>query len=458
LMQINPRDGQLLFLLGMVLQKMGRSTEALKYLEQAAGFEPQSARIFNGLGFVHQSVKDYSRAVENYEKAIGLGQRSADIFYSLGNACYNLDEVERAAASFRTAVELNPRDVASWNNLAKCLNDLNELEESRQTYDRALAADPDYALARYGRATCLLTAGRLEEGFREYNQWRISRTPPRQFTQPVWNGEPIPGKTLFLCAEQGFGDAIQAVRFIGRARERAARVILECRPELKTLFTCSGCADEVIAYGEAIPPFDCFISLLSLPGLLGAGMETIPRETPYLKAAPAGHLPAAPAGHLRVGLAWAGNPSHYNDAARSIRLAELAPLFRTPATTFYSLQLPVPAPDEALFRSLSNIVDAAGGFKDFRDTAAIVAELDLVIAVDTAVAHLAGALARPVWTLLPFSPDWRWFLAREDSPWYPTMRLFRQAQRGRWQPVIIRVAEELARFVPTMTIPRIGAG
>jgi hypothetical protein len=255
---------------------------------------------------------------------------------------------------------------------------------------------------------------------------------------------------LFLHAEQGFGDALQDVRFIppARARAGAARVILECRPELKTLFVHSGCADVVIAYGEAIPAFDCWTSLISLPGLLDLTLPAISGHTPYLQASAGPPLPPAPTGHRKVGLVWAGNPTHHNDAARSLSLAELAPLFQVPEVMFYSLQKPVPARDEADFRSAPNLVDLGGRLGDFLATAAVVAQLDLVIAVDTAVAHLAGALGKPIWTLLPFSPDWRWFLDRPDTPWYPTMRLFRQPQRGQWAPVLHQVAEALAGFTP----------
>ncbi len=293
----------------------------------------------------------------------------------------------------------------------------------------------------------MLTAGRLAEGFREYNEWRFHSIQRREFPQPAWLGEDIAGKTLFLHAEQGFGDAIQQVRFVRLARERAGRVILECRPELKTLFVHSGCADVVIGYGEEIPPFNVFTSLLSLPGILGVTLETIPHEVPYLKAAVDGALPAAPAGHLKVGLAWAGNPTHHNDVARSIRLEELIHLLAVPGVTFYSLQKVMPAHDDACVRARAKLVNPGGPpeevLKDFLATAGVIAQLDLVIAVDTAVAHLAGALAKPVWTLLPFAPDWRWFRDREDTPWYPTMRLFRQEERNQWEPVIERVAKEL---------------
>jgi Tfp pilus assembly protein PilF len=446
-----PQDSQLLLLLGMVLQKTGRSLEALKYLEPAAQLQPKSARILNSLGFVHQSLKNHARAVAYYAQAIELGLGAADTYYSMGNACHQLGEVERAAALFKKAVELKPCDVASWNNLGKCLNDSNRLEESIQTYDHALAIDPHYAMARYGRAVSLLAAGRLTEGFREYNQWRTHGIKPRQFPQPEWQGEAIPGRTLFLHAEQGFGDAIQYARFIPQVRERTTRVILECRPELKTFFTHCAVADIVIAYGETIPPFDYFTSLASLPGILGVTLATIPNQVPYLKISITGQWPPDPAGQLKVGVVWAGNPAHHNNAHRSLRLREFAPILQVPGVKFYSLQVPIPPQDETYFRkhfrsgpgAAANLVDLSGRFESFLATAAAVAELDLIIAVDTAVAHLAGALAKPVWTLLPFAPDWRWLLDREDTPWYPTMRLFRQNQRGQWPPVVARVAEEL---------------
>jgi hypothetical protein len=397
---------------------------------------------------VYQRLQEPARALEYFDRALALGLQSADTFYSMGNACSQLGEVERAVALFQQAVALNPRDASSWNNLGKCLKDCNRLEEAIRAYDRGLAADPHCVMAHFGRAIALLMAGRLPEGFREYNRWRNHRPTVREFSQPAWQGEPIPNRTLFLYAEQGFGDALQFSRFIPQVRARAAKVILECRPELKTLFVQAGCAEVVLAYGEAIPPFDYVTSLISLPGLLGVTLPTIPPPAPYWSIPPRQVLPPAAPGHLKVGVAWAGNPTHHNDAARSLRLAELAPLRQTPGVAFYSLQLTVPARDQEGFRALPRLVDLSGQMPDFLATAAVVAELDLVIAVDTAVAHLAGTLGKPVWTLLPFTPDWRWFLDRTDTPWYPTMRLFRQAQRGQWAPVIRQVAAALGGVSP----------
>ena len=452
LMQTDPKNAQVLFLLGMVLHKTRRDEESVRWLSQAAELQPTTAQILTGLGCAYFSLGDYTRAMESFARSIALDPGQADTYYSMGNACHKAGEIEKAATLFRHAVELNPKDVASWNNLGKSLRETHRIEESIAAFDGALRIQPEYVQARYGRALALLTAGRLEEGFREYEVRRLELAA-RACTQPAWKGEPIGGKTLFLHAEQGFGDAIQAVRFVPQARQRAARVILECRPELKWLFAYSGCADAVIAYGETIPPFDCYASLISLPALLGATFESIPRQTPYLSAPHGEDLPPAPAGGMRVGLAWAGNPGHHEDAARSLCLEQLTPILETPGAVFYSLQVPVPPGDEAGFRAFPNLVDAGARCRDFMDTATALRQMDLVISVDTAVAHLAGALARPVWTFVPYAADWRWFLDRTDTIWYPTMRLFRQAHPGQWQPVIARVAAELRQRLEPQPAP-----
>jgi tetratricopeptide (TPR) repeat protein len=444
LLQSGLEDAQLFFLLGMVLHKTGDETEAAQWLERAAGLRPRDGRIFNGLGQVWQKLGDPAKAAGYFAQAAELEPRQAIHFYALGNAVYQLDELERAAGAFQRAVELNPRDAESWNNLGKCLKELNRVNESIAAYDRALELNPRYLLALQGRSISLLTAGRLAEGCRDY-ELRWLTLKPRQFASPRWAGQPISGKTLFLHAEQGFGDGIQSARYPKLARQRCARVILECRPDLKTLFTHSGVADEVIAYDEEIPPFDFYTSIVSLPGLLGFTLENIPGDVPYLKTAPAPPL-TAPGGNLKVGLVWAGSPTHRDDANRSVPLTLLAPVLAVPGVLFYSLQFPVPQRDAATLKKLSNLSEL-GGFADYLATASAVAEMDLVISVDTSVAHLAGALGQPVWTLVQFASDWRWFAQfGERTPWYPTMRLFRQPWRGEWPAVIARMAAELKRL------------
>jgi tetratricopeptide (TPR) repeat protein len=466
LLHLRPHDAQLLFLFGMVLHKAKRDKEAVRWLSLAALYEPDSARIHGGLGCAWQNLGDYLRAAAAFERALELEPDSGANHYNLGRSCYSLEQVDRATDHFRRAVELNPRDFASWNNLGKCLKELNRLEESIAAYDRAVELNPDYSLAHYGRALSLLSAGRLAEGFSEY-EWRWHTMKRRNFPQPAWQGEVAPGKTLFIHAEQGFGDAIQMARFVAEAGNRVGQVILECRPELFTLFQHSRCAETVIPFGAPIPRFDYFIPMLSLPRVLAVTRETIPSRAPYLQAPPSSKLPAGSrSGHLNVGLAWAGNPGHNQDAARSLRLQSLAPLLEIPGVNFFSLQREVPAADKSWLSLVADVVASDLVFEDFLQTASFINELDLVITVDTSVAHLAGALGKPVWLLLQHSADWRWFLDRADTPWYPTMQLYRQTERGRWdQPIaqvadalrqksISRAAGHLARILPAVSEKR----
>jgi tetratricopeptide (TPR) repeat protein len=437
-------DAQLFFLLGMVLHKLERDIEAVQWLKRAGELQPNSARIWSGLGVVWQKLEDFTKAAYYFERAIELDPQRGNHFYGLGNAVYRLNELERAADAFQRAVELNPRDAESWNNLGKCLKELNRIEEAVVAYDRAVKINPDYLVALQGRAICLLTAGRLAEGYRDY-EFRWHTLTRRKFAAAPWDGRPIPGKTLFLHAEQGFGDGIHSARYPKLARQHCGRVILECRPQLKTLFTHSTVADQVIAFGEEIPPADFVTSVISLPGMLGFTLETLPGRVPYL-AAPGRPLPAV-AGQLKVGLVWAGSPTHCDDLNRSMPLARLAPVLAVPGISFFSLQMPIPRQDTQTLAAFPQLQDL-GGFRDYLATASVVAEMDLVISVDTSVAHLAGALAKPVWTLVQFAPDWRWFAQFGNrTPWYPTMRLFRQARRGDWAPTVAEVTAELSRYV-----------
>ncbi|HTS16111.1 MAG TPA: tetratricopeptide repeat protein [Verrucomicrobiae bacterium] len=444
-----PGDGQVCFLLGMVLHKEGRDEEAVRWLSRAATFQPESAQIVSGLGCAYSAMGENHLAMDYFARSIQLDPRCADTYYSMGNACYRMGQTERALSLYRTAVELNPRDHESWNNLGTTFKDLNRTEEAIAAYDRALGVDPNHARTHRNRAIALLAAGRLEEGFREY-EWRWcrdgQRTASRPYPQPVWDGEPIPEQTLFVHAEQGFGDMIQFVRYVRAARTRAARVILECQEPLRRLFQFCGFADATIAVGENPLAFDCYVPLMSLGRVFRTSLDTIPNEVSYIRQPPGDTLPPAPDGHRKVGLAWAGDPKHHHDAARSIALEKLVPLFQTPGITFYSLQTPVPPGDVAVLRSLPGVVDLGGQLKDFHDTAAVIGQLDLVISVDTAVAHLAGAMGKPTWIFLPCCPDWRWLLHRSDTPWYPTMRLLRQPATGQWDTTIQLATEQLGVF------------
>jgi Flp pilus assembly protein TadD len=440
-----PDDPQLLFLLGMVLHRTKRDAEAVRWLQRATEVKPGLARNFSGLGLAFRGTGNEAEAIKNFSRAAVLEPENGNHFYNLGLGWHQLNDLEQARAAFQKAVELDSRDAASWNNLGKIFKHLNRIADALAAYDRALEIDPGYELARHGRAILLLTAGRLGEGFREYES-RWSKIRQREYPKPHWQGEDRPDETIFLHAEQGFGDAIHFARFVPLARERAGRIILECRPELKSLFSASKLADEVIGFGENPPAFDRFTSIISLPRHLGIAESNVPARVPYLQAPATDDLPAAKPATLKVGVVWAGSGQHNDDAVRSISLEQFLPVLQMPEATFYSLQQVVPERDKVLFRGLTGVVDLAPRLTDFSATAGLVNQLDLVIAVDTSVAHLAGALARPVWTLVQFDADWRWFGDGEGTVWYPTMRLFRQTRRGDWPPVVARVAEALKKM------------
>jgi len=272
---------------------------------------------------------------------------------------------------------------------------------------------------------------------------------PRNFTKPQWDGRALEGRTLLLHAEQGLGDAIQFIRYLPLMSQRGGRIIIECYAELQRLFQIMAGRCQIVACGQPLPAFDLHCPLLSLPRVFGTTLSNIPHVVPYLhpdaeEARKWHHRLLWQSRLVNVGLAWMGNPAHKNDRSRSIKLARLAPLGQVPGVRFFSLQKGEAAAETKTPPSGMELVDWTQELKDFADTAGLIANLDLVIAVDTAVVHLAGAMGKPVWTLLPFVPDWRWLLEREDSPWYPTMRLFRQNSWGDWDSVITRVVDALS--------------
>ncbi|HEV2694946.1 MAG TPA: tetratricopeptide repeat-containing glycosyltransferase family protein [Verrucomicrobiae bacterium] len=441
----NQSSGESLFLLGLIANQAGRYPESVQWLEQAAGFLPPSVRIFSALGGAYDSAGDFQRAAEYYTRCLQLDPQCSEAWHQLGNVCYAQRNMELAAQAYRKAADLDPGNFAIWNNLANTLRQLEALPEAIAAYDRALAGRPDDAVIRANRGRTLLAAGRLAEGFRDH-EFRWEPLGLRRYPQPVWRGEHLPGKTLFVFAEQGVGDTIHFVRYLRLARSRVGRIILACQPSLISLLEHSACADVIIGAADAPPPFDTYVPLLHLPGVFNTTLESIPATVPYLSPEGAIPLPSTPTGHLKVGLTWAGNPAFLDDAIRSIPLVGFAGILDISGVSFFSMQLNVPADDEAFFQS-SSLIKTMTGVKNFEETANLIRQLDLVISVDTAVAHLAGALGKPVWTLINRSPDWRWMLQRTDSPWYPTMRLYRQQRSEGWEPVLAQVAGELRKLV-----------
>jgi hypothetical protein len=352
-----------------------------------------------------------------------------------------LRRFEEAEALCREALQQSPDDAETCRTLGNLFYAQRRLDETRRCYDAALERHPDDAGTRWNRAMLLLLQGQFVEGWKEYEwRWRRPDARPRHFPQPAWDGQAIEGRRILIYSEQGLGDSIQFLRYLPMVEQAGGRVIFECHARLAKLLAGTPGMGEVIAGGVPLPEFDVHAPLLSLPRLFGTTLETLPSAVPYL-AAPAapveawrGRLAKMPS--LRIGLAWAGNPRNPDDSNRSIPPSELEPLTRLPGVSWINLQKDAGPADLP--------IHFLGGCDDVTDTAALIANLDLVVSADTMVAHLAGALARPVWTLLPFAADWRWLLDREDSPWYPTMRLFRQPGPGRWKAVIEAVRNAIS--------------
>ena len=371
-----------------------------------------------------------------------------------------LNRFAEALADYERAIALKPAYAEAHGNRGVCLDELAWPDEALESFRAALALQPDHADTHWNLAVNRLRGGDLRAGWREA-EWRW-KSPglglkPRDFDKPLWLGDrPIESKVLLVYNEQGLGDAIQFCRYIPLLAARGARVVLEISQPLQQLLGSMSGVAHCVAKGEALPAFDFHCPLASLPLAFDTTLDTIPSDVPYL-AVPAGARDWKPwlgAGRdLRIGLVWSGNPNHFNDHNRSIALKALAPLFDIDAQ-FVSLQKGAREVDRETLRRRSDVLDAASLLETFTDTAALVMQLDLIVSVDTSVAHLAGALGKPAFILLPYVADCRWLTSRADLPWYPSVRLFRQPETREWAPVVLALREALQRFVPETRRPR----
>ena len=451
----NPASAQAHSDLGNALNETGQHDEAIASYSTAIALRPDFAEAHNNLGIALNTVERHEQAIASCRRALAIDAELAEAHYNIGNALYALDRHEEAIASFRRALEIKPDDVEVHNNLGLALNDLNRQGEAIALFDRALALKPDFADAHWNRGLALLTLGDFKNGWEEYEwRWRTKVTAPMQdFPRPLWLGETDPrGKTVLLHADQGFGDTIQFARYAPMLAAKGARVVLQVFAPVKELLSGLEGVERVVARGEPLQDFDCHCPLSSLPRAFGTRLENIPAGIPYLRAS-ADRIAKwqtllNPAAGVRVGLTWSGNRGSRRHRLRSISLARLLPLLSAPGVRFVSLQKDMPDEDARTLAGLPQVTHIGDRLADFADTAAAVSLLDLVISIDTSVAHLAGAMGKPVWLMLLLTQDWRWLLEREDSPWYPSARLFRQTSVGDWDSVIERVRTELLRFSP----------
>ena len=408
------------FNLGVILQTQNQLPAAAECYRQALRSNPEYAQSHNNLGTLHKLQNHLSEALECYQRAL----------------------------------EFQPDFAEALNNLGNVLKTQGRFSEAKVCYEQSIRILPDYAQAHYNRSLMDLAAGDFAAGWPEY-EWRgaCPEFPKRSFTQPLWTGFPLDGRVLLVHAEQGLGDTLHFARYVKRIDARNGKVLFEIPSTLQKLFEQSAFRNLVVQ-GATLPDFDMQVPLLSLPGILGTTLETIPAQVPYLAADPAlvatWHHDLGVQPGYKVGIAWQGSTTFPGDRFRSIPLAHFAPLAQ-PGVELISLQKGPGVEQLAALAGHFGVTDLGDHFDQqhgpFMDTAALMKNLDLVITSDTSIAHLAGALGVPVWVALSVAPDWRWLLEREDSPWYPTMRLFRQTSFDDWQPVFQRMADALARQV-----------
>jgi Flp pilus assembly protein TadD len=455
LVRADPQQAEALSLLGLICQAQGRLAEAVCCYRQALRLRPDDAALQGNLGVALARQGRLSEALASFRRAVRLKPEDAQAHCNLGNALREAGKLGQAVACLRQALRLQPDYAEAHNNLGLALTEQGKLDEALVHLEQALTLKPDFVEAHCNRAYVWLLKGDWERGWPEYEwRWKRLAAPPRSLPQPLWDGSPLQGRTILLHAEQGLGDTIQFIRYAALVKRRGGTVLVECQPALVPLLT--GCAgiDGLFARGSALPDFDVQAPLLSLPRILGTTLATVPTEVPYLTAE-AGlvdfwrwELRAWPG--FRIGIAWQGSPAHQADRCRSVPLAQFAPLARLPGVRLVSLQKGPGREQLAGFSARHALVDLGNRLDEtagaFRDTAAVMKNLDLVISADTAVAHLAGALAVPAWVVLPFHADWRWLHGRDESPWYPTLRLFRQDKPGDWEGVFHRLVVAVTRL------------
>lgn len=447
----DPSHAEALHLSGLISAGRGDLDNAVKLFSSAIASSPHSAVLHLDLGAALYEMRRYEEAIQRFEKAISIEPKNHIVLNNLGNALRDLGHLSDAIENYDKALDINSAGPV-LNNRGIAFVRQGELDKAADDFRRAIELAPDDAQAHFNESCLLLLRGDFETGWKKF-EWRKKAfkgfsAALKQFKKPFWQGNDLAGKTILIYAEQGFGDAIQFSRYIPQIAQKGGRVLFAVPAELRRLFSYFPGMSQLLLSGDKMPEHDYQTPLLSLPHIFDTSFETIPCEVPYLRADPflvEKWQTRFDQDDVRIGLIWHGRPSHTNDQNRSIPVENFRPLLEIPKLKFYSLQVGDHAHDLAKLDPHS-IVDLSEHLTDFAETAAAISHLDLVISVDTAPVHLAGALGRPVWTLLPFIPDWRWLLERNDSPWYPSMRLFRQPALGDWEKVIARVSKELKTF------------
>jgi Tfp pilus assembly protein PilF len=432
-------------------QRAGKLPEAESIYRQIIAQAPGRHDVLQRLAEVCYQTGKAEEALALLRRAVAADPAVADYHGNLAMILSVLCRFDEAIPEFERALAIRPDTPEAYSNMGNALRETGRLDAAAASIRRALSLRPNYPEAEWNLAYVLLTQGNFHEGLSAYEaRLRVRNFPNRFFDRGRWDGGDLRGRRVLLHAEQGIGDTIQFIRYAPMVKQRGGTVIVLCPPELRRLFTGQLGIEQIVC-DNPLPAFDVECPIPSLPRVFGTTTETIPRDVPYLSADSMlaqtwrQRLGAEPSG-LKIGLVWAGSPTHRNDRNRSMPLVALAPLGAIRGVRSISLQKGAAARQLREQRHGLNIVDWTDELKDFADTAALMSNLDLVICVDTAVAHLAGALGRPVWLLNAFAPDWRWMWSRPDSPWYPTMKIFRQPRIGDWGTPVGQIAQELTKL------------
>lgn len=431
----------------VALMALGRLQDARQRLEETLRLKPDHCQALNNLAVVLQELGRAGEAEAACRAAIALRSDYPEARYNYGLLLREQGRFEEAAAQYEAVLDLDPGHIEARNNLGVAWMALGRYQEAMAAHRAVIARNPNHAEAHWNLGFSLLLHGDFDNGWEEH-EWRLKMktSPPREFPRPRWSGEPFGGGTLLIWAEQGLGDTLQFIRYARLAKERGGRVLVECQPSLIGLLSQLGEVDEWVAHGERLPEFDLHIPLLSLPRVFATGPGSIPPPAPLQaggERAARWRSRIADAGGCKIGIVWGGNAGHKAERYRGVPLAKFTALADVPGVSWFSLQRGPQASQLLAAPPSLRIQNLEDGPADIRNTAGMIANLDLVVTTDTMLAHLAGSMRKPVWTLLAFAPDWRWMLNRSDSPWYPTMRLFRQPAPGDWDAVFGQLRKAL---------------
>lgn len=445
--KLKPNEPTFLVNLGEVYRAIWRMDEAEQCQRRAIAIDPRIAEAHANLSVILRMKRQLEEAERSARQAVALNPQLAASHMNLGTVLTDRGEEEAAIRCFQTASRWGERPANVMSNIGDALRKLGRLEEGKQALQEAVRLNPGNAMSHWNLSLIYLLEGDLPRGFAE-NEWRLRTryvAAPR-LNKPMWDGSDINGKSILIYAEQGFGDAIQFARYATLLADRGATVVLECQPQLVKLLSTVKGIQQVIPRGEQLPDCDLQAPILSLPHLFRTTLATIPSASSYVRIPEESKQKIEPlidlqSPNLKIAIAWAGNSMHSNDKRRSINPAALAALGKVPGIDWYNLQMNA---GDSLQQTGLPLRDLTKSLDDFADSAALLNRMDLLISVDSAAAHLGGAMGLPTWLLLPMVPDWRWLLNSETTPWYPGLRLFRQQDRGNWPEVIERVARTLA--------------